>query len=127
MGGMALLAGYSPVMGAPAKEIIIGNLQDMSGPTSVWGNAVTRGAELAAEKINAQGGINGAKIKMITLDTKGDVQEAIKAFNRLVDQDKGRGRDRPADQQYRHRPCASRRREESGLRGQFCRPPGDRR
>jgi branched-chain amino acid transport system substrate-binding protein len=85
---MALLAGYSPVAGAPAKEIIIGNLQDTSGPTSVWGSAVTRGAELAAEKINGQGGIGGAKIKMITLDTKGDVQEAIKAFNRLVDQEK---------------------------------------
>jgi len=85
---MALFTGYSSAAGAPAKEIIIGNLEDLSGPTSVWGNAVTRGAELAAEKINAQGGINGAKIKMITLDTKGDVQEAIKAFNRLVDQDK---------------------------------------
>ena len=85
---MALLAGYSPVMGAPAKEIVIGNLQDLSGPTSVWGNAVTRGAELAAEKINGQGGINGARIKLITLDTKGDVQEAIKAFNRLVDREK---------------------------------------
>jgi branched-chain amino acid transport system substrate-binding protein len=85
---IAFLAGSSPVAGAPAKEIIIGNLQDLSGPTSVWGNAVTRGAELAAEKINAQGGINGTKIKMISLDTKGDVQEAIKAFNRLVDQDK---------------------------------------
>ncbi|HME46028.1 MAG TPA: ABC transporter substrate-binding protein [Syntrophorhabdales bacterium] len=85
---IALLGASSSVMGAPAKEIIIGNLQDLSGPTSVWGNAVTRGAELAAEKINAQGGINGAKIKMISLDTKGDVQEAIKAFNRLVDQDK---------------------------------------
>jgi branched-chain amino acid transport system substrate-binding protein len=85
---MALLAGYSPVIGAPATEIVIGNLQDISGPTSVWGSAVTRGAELAAEKINGQGGVNGAKIKMITLDTKGDVQEAIKAFNRLVDQEK---------------------------------------
>jgi branched-chain amino acid transport system substrate-binding protein len=85
---IALLAASGSVMGAPAKEIIIGNLQDISGPTSVWGSAVTRGAELAAEKINAQGGINGAKIKMISLDTKGDVQEAIKAFNRLVDQDK---------------------------------------
>jgi branched-chain amino acid transport system substrate-binding protein len=85
---IALLAASGSVMGASAKEIIIGNLEDLSGPTSVWGNAVTRGAELAAEKINAQGGINGAKIKMITLDTKGDVQEAIKAFNRLVDQEK---------------------------------------
>jgi branched-chain amino acid transport system substrate-binding protein len=88
MACMVLFAGYSPVMGAPAKEIIIGNLQDLSGPTSVWGNAVTRGAELAAQKINSQGGISGAKIKLINLDTKGDVQEAIKAFNRLVDQEK---------------------------------------
>jgi branched-chain amino acid transport system substrate-binding protein len=71
-----------------SKDIIIGNLQDLSGPTSVWGNAVTRGAELAAAKINGQGGINGKQIKLITLDTKGDVQEAIKAFNRLADQEK---------------------------------------
>jgi len=71
-----------------ATEIVIGNLQDLSGPTSVWGNAVTRGADLAAAKINAAGGINGKKIKLVTLDTKGDVQEAIKAFNRLADQDK---------------------------------------
>ncbi len=71
-----------------ATEIVIGNLQDLSGPTSVWGNAVTRGADLAAAKINAGGGINGKKIKLVTLDTKGDVQEAIKAFNRLADQEK---------------------------------------
>jgi branched-chain amino acid transport system substrate-binding protein len=83
-----LLAASGPGTAAPAKEIVIGNLQDLSGPTSVWGNAVTRGAELAAEKINAQGGLNGAKIRIVTLDTKGDVQEAIKAFNRLVDQTK---------------------------------------
>ncbi len=86
--GTVLITGISPVVGAAAKEIVIGNLQDLSGPTSVWGNAVTRGAELAAEKINGQGGIGGAKIRLINLDTKGDVQEAIKAFNRLVDQDK---------------------------------------
>ncbi len=82
---MALLAGPGRVMGA---DIIIGNLEDMSGPTSVWGNAVTRGAELAAEKVNSKGGINGAKIKVVTLDTKSDVEEAIKAYNRLVDQTK---------------------------------------
>jgi branched-chain amino acid transport system substrate-binding protein len=52
------------------------------------GNAVTKGVELAIEKENGKGGINGSKIKLITLDTKGDVQEAIKAFNRLADQEK---------------------------------------
>lgn len=78
----------SPSNNSSAKEILIGNLQDMSGPTSVWGNAVTRGIELAVEKLNAQGGLNGSKIRLLTMDTKGDVQESIKAYNRLVDQEK---------------------------------------
>jgi branched-chain amino acid transport system substrate-binding protein len=68
-----------------AGEIVLGNLQDLSGPTSVLGNAVTRGAELAVEKVNAAGGFKGDKIKLVTVDTKGNVQEAIKAFNRLID------------------------------------------
>lgn len=70
------------------QEVVIGNLQDLSGPTSVLGNAVTRGAEVAVEKLNAKGGIDGKKIKLVTFDTKGDVQEAIKAYNRLADQEK---------------------------------------
>jgi len=70
---------------AMAGEIVLGNLQDLSGPTSVLGNAVTRGAELAVEKVNAAGGFKGDKIKLVTVDTKGNVQEAIKAFNRLID------------------------------------------
>ncbi|HWR41889.1 ABC transporter substrate-binding protein [Sporomusa sp.] len=74
--------------GSAQQEVVIGNLQDLSGPTSVLGKAVTRGAEINVEKINAAGGINGKKIKLVTLDTKGDVQEAIKAFNRLADQEK---------------------------------------
>lgn len=94
--GMALFAGCggqssapaAAPSGAPAKEIVVGNLQDLSGPTSVLGNAVTRGVELAIEKMNKQGGVNGAKFKLISMDTKGDVQEAIKAFNRLADQEK---------------------------------------
>jgi branched-chain amino acid transport system substrate-binding protein len=86
---LAVFAGCGSSQGGSAtKEIVIGNLQDLSGPTSVWGNAVTRGVELAIDKMNSQGGLNGSKIKLITLDTKGDVQEAIKAFNRLVDQEK---------------------------------------
>ncbi len=68
-------------------EIVIGNLQDLSGPTSVFGKAVTQGAELEADRINARGGVNGRKIRLITLDTKGNVQEAIRAFNRLIDHD----------------------------------------
>jgi branched-chain amino acid transport system substrate-binding protein len=68
--------------------IVIGAIQDLSGPTSVWGNAVRKGAELAVEKINAAGGINGRKIELKAYDVKLEPQEAINAYNRLVDQDK---------------------------------------
>ncbi len=70
-----------------AGEVVIGNLQDLSGPTSVLGNAVTRGVELAVEHVNGAGGVDGKKIKLVTVDTKGNIQEAIKAFNRMVDHD----------------------------------------
>ena len=69
-------------------EILIGNLQDLSSATSVWGKAVTNGAELAVEKINKEGGLLGKKVRLITYDTKNDVQEAINAYNRLTGQDK---------------------------------------
>jgi branched-chain amino acid transport system substrate-binding protein len=68
--------------------IRIGVIQDLSGPTSVWGNAVARGAELAVEEINAAGGINGQRIELRTYDVKLSPQEAITAYNRLADQDR---------------------------------------
>lgn len=71
-----------------SNEIKIGVLQDLSGSTSVLGNAVKKGADLAVQKINSQGGINGKKIKLVSYDVKGDPQEAINAYNRIVDQDK---------------------------------------
>lgn len=83
--GMVSLAACS---GSQTGDIIIGNIQDLSGATSVWGKAVTNGAELAVEKINKDGGINGRKLKLISYDTKGDVKEAINAYNRLAGQDK---------------------------------------
>jgi branched-chain amino acid transport system substrate-binding protein len=70
------------------NEIVIGSLQDISGPTSVNGKAVDEGVQFAADAINKQGGVNGMKIRVVHYDTKGDVQEAINAYNRLSTQDK---------------------------------------
>ncbi len=73
---------------APAGEIIVGCLQDISGPTSTLGKMVEAGAKWAFDEINAKGGVNGQMIKMITYDTKADVNEAINAFTRAVTTDK---------------------------------------
>ncbi len=71
-----------------SNEILIGNIQDLSGPNKAFGLAMTNAAEMYKEKLNAAGGINGKKVRIISYDTKSEVQEAINAYQRLVDQDK---------------------------------------
>jgi len=86
-----LLAGVVSLAGCSGKskvsEILIGNIQDLTGPNKAFGIAMTNAATMLAEKINAEGGINGKKIRIISYDTKSEVTEAINAYNRLVDQD----------------------------------------
>ncbi len=73
---------------APKGEILIGNLQDESGGMKALSIALTYAAQMKIEEINAAGGINGRMIRMITYDTRSDVNEAINAYHRLVEQDK---------------------------------------
>ena len=80
-------AGAAEAKGADT-EIVIGCLQDITGRTSVLGKMIEDGANWAIDEINAAGGIDGKKIKMITYDTKADVQEAINAFTRMCTTDK---------------------------------------
>lgn len=70
-----------------AEPIVIGAIQDVSGPVSVLGIASVYGHELAVKHINAKGGINGRPLKLINYDTKNDPNEAINAYKRLVQVD----------------------------------------
>ncbi len=74
--------------GGSSKTIKIGVLSPTSGEGSVHGTPVKQAAELAAEEINAAGGIDGKMIELIAYDTKGDAAEGVNAYNRLRDQDK---------------------------------------
>jgi len=69
------------------SEILIGCIQDTSGPTSSLGKMVQEGAQYAIDGINANGGIDGKLIKMISYDTKADVNESINAYTRAVTTD----------------------------------------
>lgn len=85
------LASASFLAAAPAGkgDILIGNIQDLSGMTAAWGDGQTNGAQIAVDEINAKGGLlGGRKIKLVTYDFKGQVPEAINAYNRLAGQDK---------------------------------------
>ena len=84
---LAMLVCAASFAAAQEEYIVIGGIQDMSGAAMQSGLAMHQGTELAVEEINAAGGINGKLIKYIGYDTKGDVQEAMNAYERLVEQD----------------------------------------
>ena len=72
---------------AEAETIKLGVIGPLTGDYSMYGVAVEQGAKLAAEEINAAGGVNGKEIEIIAYDSKGDKTEGVNAYNRLRDQD----------------------------------------
>lgn len=74
--------------GISASEIVIGTHQDLSGPIKFWGVPVSNGMKMAVEEINAAGGINGRKIKLIVEDSGYDPKKAVLASQKLIERDK---------------------------------------
>jgi len=75
---------YDP--GADDKEIKIGAIHPYSGPASAYG---TIGKAIGAyfEKINAEGGVNGRKIKYIALDDGYNPAKTVEMARKLVEED----------------------------------------
>ena len=55
--------------------------------TSVAGSSIPQAAQLAADEINAKGGVNGRKIQIISYDDHSTAPEAVRAFQRAVNVD----------------------------------------
>ena len=68
---------------ASGDSITIGTVTTNSGTAAAYGEAEVKGFELAVSEINAKGGINGKKVKLESMDDKGDATEASNAFNKL--------------------------------------------
>ena len=74
--------------GITPTEIVIGTHQDLSGPIKGWGVPVLNGMKLGVEEINAAGGINGRKLRLIAEDSAYDPKKAVLASQKLVEKDK---------------------------------------
>ncbi len=70
----------------------IGALVTLSGPGAAWGQGMKNAAELAADQVNAKGGLDVAgktyKVEVIAYDDKYQANEAVTVANRLVFEDK---------------------------------------
>ena len=74
--------------GVSKDEIVLGSIQDLSGPIAGFGKQARNGMMLRVDEINEQGGINGRKIKLIVEDSAYDPKKAVLAAQKLVNQDK---------------------------------------
>jgi branched-chain amino acid transport system substrate-binding protein len=86
-----MAAGVLPAradQGVSKTEIVIGSIQDLSGPIAQLGKAVQNGMIVRAEQINAAGGINGRKLKVVVEDSGYDPKKAVLAAQKLLEQNK---------------------------------------
>jgi branched-chain amino acid transport system substrate-binding protein len=74
-----------PTVAFGADPIKIGVIAEAQ---AVAGSSIGPAAQLAAEEINAKGGVNGRKIEIVVYDDHSSAAEAVRAFQRAVSEDK---------------------------------------
>jgi branched-chain amino acid transport system substrate-binding protein len=75
----------SPALSQSNEPIKIGVIAEVQ---SIAGAATPGGAQIAADEINAKGGINGRKIEIVSYDNKSSSADSVRAFQRAVSDDK---------------------------------------
>ncbi|HVV41793.1 MAG TPA: ABC transporter substrate-binding protein [Nitrobacter sp.] len=66
----------------PIKIAVIAEAQAIAGAS------IPQAAQLAADEINAKGGVNGRKIEIVTYDNHSSSADSVRAFQRAVNEDK---------------------------------------
>ncbi len=84
---LAVVLSVAPAASVPAAEppIKIGVIGEAS---SVAGASITKAAQMAADDVNAHGGVNGRKIEVVIYDDHSSAADAVLAFQRAVSEDK---------------------------------------
>ena len=74
--------------GVSDTEIVVGDILPLSGPPALLGAAHNIGVKLAIAEVNAQGGINGRKVRLVSEDDGYVVSRTIQGVRKLATVDK---------------------------------------
>jgi len=86
---VVLVAGCGGGSGAVDEDTLyVAVAGPLTGPCAQDGEAIKNGAQLAAEIINQNGGINGKQVELVFEDDRSDPKEAANIANKLVNDDK---------------------------------------
>ena len=73
--------------GVSEDKILIGNVQDLSGPMKELGAILPAGSNLYFKYINEQGGVHDRQIEMMVEDHQYNPQKAVAAVKKLIEKD----------------------------------------
>lgn len=76
------------VMADEVEPVKLGVVLSLSGPAAPFGIPERTAAEVAAKKINDEGGINGRPLELVIVDDKTDPTEAARVTQRLISSEK---------------------------------------
>src|SRR5580658_4110103 len=82
--GIVALALATPASTQSNEPIKIGVIAEA---TAVAGSSIPQAAQLAADEINAAGGVDGRKIEIVSYDNHSSAPESVRAFQRAVNED----------------------------------------
>jgi len=78
------LAFGSPALAEDKAPLKIGVIAEAQ---AVVGSSIPQAAQIAADEINAAGGVDGRKIELVTYDNHSSSAESVRAFQRAVNED----------------------------------------
>ncbi|HET8744354.1 MAG TPA: ABC transporter substrate-binding protein [Ramlibacter sp.] len=86
---LAALALAGAAVSVQAQEAIrIGAFLSVTGPAAFLGDPELKTLEMYVERINAEGGVLGRKLQLVSYDDAGDAEKARTFAKRLIEQDK---------------------------------------
>ncbi len=87
---VSLLSACTP-NGGGGDKVRIGVFMSTTGTTANFGISSVNGIKLAAEEVNAAGGINGKQVELLVQDDRSDASEAATIVTKFVTQDQVHG------------------------------------
>lgn len=81
------LAGCAGGKSADSDTVDVGYLVHITGDSALWGQAERDGAQIAADEINAAGGILGKQLNLMFYDGRGTSADSVNAVKKGVEQD----------------------------------------
>ena len=85
---LLILALVAVACGGQSDEAFrIGVMESLTGPGETYGTVANQSKQMAADEINAAGGINGRRLELIVEDSQCSAQGAVAAYTKLTDVD----------------------------------------